>query len=90
MLEAILGFSVRLVWFMLTQWIGYWTGRAAIQALSFGRLDVADLGYYNQKTFKPLWYNGRQPVVSFWIAIGLGQFLWFGIIAGAIVYLTRG
>lgn len=89
MLEAILGFVLRLIWFSLTQLLGYWTGRATIQALSLGSLDVGDYGYYDQKRSKMLWRRGRQLSVSFLIAIALGQLLWFGVFFGAVFYLSR-
>jgi membrane protein DedA with SNARE-associated domain len=88
LIESAIAFLASLVWVATTQWIGYFTGRAAIQALSLGRLDVADFGYHNQKSAKPLWYHGKQPVVSFWIAIAVGQFLWLGAFIGAIVFLV--
>jgi hypothetical protein len=89
LVEAAIAFLVRLAWFVMTQWIGYFTGRAAIQSLSFGRLDVAEFGYGNQKSAKPIWYQGKQPVVSFWIAVAVGQFLWLGVVVGAVIFITR-
>ena len=89
LVEAAIAFLVRLVWFAMTRWIGYFTGRAAIQTLSFGRLDVAEFGYGSQKSAKPVWYQGKQPVVSFWIAIAVGQFLWLGAVVGAAIFITR-
>ncbi|MGX1786094.1 hypothetical protein ACWIGM_05115 [Bosea sp. NPDC055332] len=90
MIESILGFFARLVWLSLTLWLGYWTGRATIQVLSLGRLDVAEYGNYNQNPFKLFWYRGGRPVVSFLAAIALGQFLWFGLFFGIVIYLSRG
>lgn len=90
MFEATLGFLVRLIWFSLTQRLGYWTGRGTIQALSFGNLDVSDYGYFHQKPLKMFWHHGKQPVISFLVAIALGQFLWFGAFFSAMVYLSRG
>lgn len=89
MIETVLGFLVRIVGFALNQWLGYWAGRAAIQALSLGRLDVADFGYHNQKSGGPFWYHGKQRVVSFWVAIAVGHLLWFAVF-GAILYLLLG
>ena len=89
MFEATFGFFARLIWFSLTQLLGYWTGRAIIQALSLGSLDVSDYGHFNQKPFKMFWRHGNQPVVSFLVAIPLGQFLWFGAFLGAMIYLSR-
>ncbi|KRE23701.1 hypothetical protein ASE66_00025 [Bosea sp. Root483D1] len=90
MLEAILGFFGRLIWFSITQLLGYWTGRATIRALSLGSLEVSEYGYYNQRPFKLFWRRGRQLIVSFMVAIGVGQFLWFGAYFGTVVYLSRG
>ncbi|GJD97634.1 hypothetical protein [Methylobacterium iners] len=87
MVEAIFGFLARLIWWVLIEWIGYWTGRAAITALSLGRLDVADFEHYNHKSFKPIYYYGMQRVVSSWAAIIFGQLLWFGAFVGFAVYL---
>lgn len=90
MFESILGSLARLVWLSLTQWLGYWTGRATIQVLSLGRLDVAEYGDYSQKPFRLFWYHRRQLVVSFPVAMALGQFLWFGLFFGTVIYLARG
>lgn len=88
--EAILGAFARLIWFSLTQLLGYWTGRATIQTLSLGRFDVSDYGHHNQKPFKMFWHHGKQPVVSFLVAVALGQLLWFGAFWGAVLYISRG
>ena len=90
MFESTMRFFARLIWVSLTQLLGYWTGRAIIQGLSLGSLDISDYAYHNQKPFKILWRRGEQPIVSYLAAIALGQFLWFGAIFGALVYLSRG
>ncbi len=88
--EAILRAFARMIWFSLTQLLGYWTGRVTIQALSLGRFDISDYGSYNQKPFKMFWSHGKQPVVSFLVAVALGQLLWFGAFVGAVLYISRG
>jgi hypothetical protein len=88
--EATVSFFARLMWFSLTQSLGYWTGRAIIQGLSLGSLDVSDYGFRNQKPFKIFWRRGNQLVVSYLAAIAMGQLLWFGAILYALVYLLRG
>jgi hypothetical protein len=89
LIDAIFRFLARLVWMGLTEWIGYWTGRAAIQALSLGRIDVADLGFLNQKSLRPFWYQGRQPVISSWAACVFGQVLWAVAFVGTMIILTQ-
>lgn len=88
--DATVGFFARLIWFSLTQLLGYWTGRAIIQGLSLGSLDVSDYGYHNQKPFKIFWRRGKQPIVSYLAAIVLGQLLWFGAVLGVLAYLSNG
>lgn len=89
LLETALAFVARLFWFSLTQLLGYRTGRAAIQTLSLGSLDVSGYGYYNQMPFQMFWRRGKQLVVSFLMATALGQLIWLGAFWGALICLSR-
>lgn len=89
MLDAILGQVFGFVWFVVRELVGYFTGKAILQGLSFGRLSVADLGRIHVRPFSIFWREGRQAVVTGSVAVAVGYIFWIATLVGTVLLLGR-
>ena len=81
MLEAVLGQVASFLWFAISQFAGYYTGKALVQELTFGRLAVGD---YGKRPFSVWWRAGRQAMLNPDIAVVIGWIFWLGLTISTI------
>lgn len=66
---------------MTSQLVGYYTGKALVQGLTFGRLSVGD---YGKRPFSLWWRVGRQAMLNPDVAVAVGWLFWLGLAIGTI------
>ncbi|SFJ27331.1 hypothetical protein SAMN05216304_10687 [Bosea sp. OK403] len=83
MLDAIVGQTLRFLWFVIAEIACFLTGKALVRGLTFGRLTVA--GYREtKKPFAFYWREGPQLVLNSGIAVLIGGAFWIALFISAI------
>jgi hypothetical protein len=83
LLEAIVGQTLRFLWFVTSEIVCSHTGKALVQCPTFGRLAAADYRE-TKKPFALYWREGRQLVLDSGIAVLIGWAFWIALFISAI------